>query len=196
MESGGRNSFDNMTVVTTSFLVDSILNQRQQQNVDVFENRLSGGTGGGSSAAGAGHPMEPPYGPPPHGFSGYQPPSAPPYLYGGERRIPKWERHGAEDELGNGGPDGPASPISPRYRMAAAGMDYLAAARREEMMTFGDLKSSEQAKQLGMDPAGLTSCMVAEAERKAVHTNQILPTDNNNNSKILWNIFHLSSKIF
>ena len=146
MEGGGRNSFDNMAVVTTSFLVDSILNQRQQQHVDVFENRLSGSSGG------AGHPMEPSYGHPPHGFVGYQPPTAPPYLYGGERRIPKWERHGGEDELGNG-PDGPASPISPRYRMAA-GIDYLAAARREEMMTFGDLKSSEQAKQLGVDPGG------------------------------------------
>ena len=191
MEGGNRNSFDNMSaVVTTSFLVDSILNQRQQQHVDVFENRLS-------TSSATGHPMDS-YGGT-HGPFGYQGPAAPPYLYGGERRIPKWERHGDEGDLGEnggpgGGPGGPTSPISPRYRMG--GMDYLVAARqREEMMTFGDLKN-EQGNKISpaLDPTGL-SCMVAEAERKGAHTNNnnhILPPDHNNNSKVPNTQFNLS----
>jgi hypothetical protein len=140
-------SMSNAVVTTTSFLVDSILNQRQ--TVDVFENRLSN----------SGPPMEPTY-VPPHGFGGYQP-SAPPYLYGSERRMPKpWDRH---DEVGLGGDAaGTTSPIGPRCRLSVG--EYQAG-RRDDMMTFGDLKNNPRVE---VDP-GL-SCMVAEAERKAVLT--------------------------
>lgn len=141
-----RNQLDNMAaVVTSSFLVDNILNQQRQNTSDAFENRI------------AAEPTEPYISP--HGI--LCPPSQQLYSYGGERRMVKYERqsHHGQD-LGS---------IYPRNRI-----DSEYQRRPDEQLTFGDLKTETR-----HDLEEL-SCMVAEAERKAVRTNQVLtqPGDN------------------
>lgn len=145
-----RNALDNMAaVVTSSFLVDNILNQQRQNTSDAFENRISEQT-------------EPSY-ISPHGI--LCPPSAQLYSYGSERRMAKYERH--HDDMGS---------INPRNRMEN---EYQ---RRDDQMTFGDLKPETR-----QDLEEL-SCMVAEAERKAVRTNQVLNQPNETSKKTFFTI--------